>query len=347
MLPFNQESTVSAISALIYWGQHNPNKFYTDSQGNIVPVRSSKVGEIFSHEGKIHFKKKLDDNTWIDTSVEIDSIKEALNTADPLNNPGISDLVAFLADKRLNVNKQLLTDSSSMYFHPKVTKTEKGYEFGFTPYDNYQSFLIKKVLTTSAPVKENFPKFGNRMIVFKSENRVKPKISDKFVNPKEEVGPKEPKKKARATTAAQQATEATQASGSNAVANLLFGNITPEQQSQAAANFQKNVQESLQNDPNQLALLSALFSGNPAAVNSVIMGNLTSEETASKNELSSESKGSLASMFGQKQQVAPEASQSNRPKNLFNDVDTNGASITGDPKVDKTIEDQKNNCPPK
>ena len=62
---------------------------------------------------------------------------------------------------------------------------------------------------------------------------------------------------------------------------------------------------------------------------------------------SSESKGSLASMFGQAQQAAPEAPQSNRPKNLFNDVDTSGASITGDPKVDKTIEDQKNNCPPK
>jgi hypothetical protein len=186
------------------------------------------------------------------------------------------------------------------------------------------------------------------MIVFKSENRVKPKISDKFVNPKEEIGPKEPKKKARATTAAQPAAEATQTSGSNAVANLLFGNLTPEQQSQASANFQKSITETIENDPNQLALLNALFSGNPAAVNSVIMGNLTSEEAASKNELSSESKGSLASMFGKKAtEVTTEASQSNRPKTLFGDVDTSGSSITGDPKVDKTIEDQKNNCTPK
>ena len=344
MLPFNQESTVSAITSLIYWGQHSKDKLYTDAQGNLVPVRSKGIGEIFSHDGKIFFKKKLDDNTWIDTFVEIQSIKEALDTKDPLNNSGIYDLVSFLSDKRLNVNKQLLTDNSSMYFHPTVVKTEKGYTFEFKPYDNYQSFLLKDALTTSAPVKENFPKFGNRMIVFKSENRVKPKLSDKFVNPKEEVGPKEPKKKARATTAAQPAAETAQATGSNKVANLLFGNITPEQQNQASANFKKGIADAVENDPNQLALLNALLSGNPAAINSVMMANLTSEQMASQNQLSTESKSSLASMFGQAQQAAPEAPQSNRPKNLFNDVDTSGSSITGDPKVDNTINDQRENC---
>jgi hypothetical protein len=344
MLPFNKESTISAISALIYWGQHNKDKFYTNAQGEIVPVRSGGVGEIFAHDGKIFFKKKLDDNTWVDTFVEIQSIKEALDTKDPLNNSGIYDLVSFLSDKRLNVNKQLLTDDSSMYFHPTVTKTEKGYTFEFKPYDNYQAFLLKDVLTTSAPVKENFPKFGNRMIVFKSENRVKPKLNNKFVNPKEEVGPKERKKKAKDTTAGQPAAASAPATGSNAVANLLFGNITAEQQAQASSNFQKGVQETLQNDPSKLELLNALFSGNPDALNSVIMSNLTSEEVAAKNQLSPESKSSLASMFGQRQQDAPEAPPSTRPKSLFPDVNTSGSSITGDPKVDTKINDQEEFC---
>jgi len=333
MLPFNQESTVSAISALIYWGQHNKNKFYTDSQGVAVPIQSSKVGEIFSHEGKIYFKKKLDDSTWIDTSVEIESIKNALNTADPLNNSGISDLVAFLADKRLNVNKQLLTDDTSMYFHPTVTKTEKGYNFGFTAYDNYQSFLIKKVLTTSAPVKENFPKFANRMIVFKSENRVKPKLSDKFVNPKEEIGPKQPKKKTKKenAAAATPATPGTAAAAKSTGVNLLFGNLSDEQREQAAKSF--------------AAVLSE--NSGPVDLQAFIMNNLvnnTSKEASTQNQLSTESKGSLASMFGQAQQPAAETSQSSRPKTLFGDVDTSGASITGDAKVDTTINDQKENC---
>jgi len=333
MLPFNQESTISAISTLIYRGQHNKNKFYTDSQGVSVPIQSSKVGEIFSHEGKIFFKKKLDDSTWIDTSVEIEAIKNALNTADPLNNSGISDLVAFLADKRLNVNKQLLTDSTSMYFHPIVTKTEKGYNFGFTAYDNYQSFLIKKVLTTSAPVKENFPKFANRMIVFKSENRVKPKLSDKFVNPKEEIGPKQPKKKTKKenATPTTPATPGTAAAAKSTGVNLLFGNLSDEQREQAAKSF--------------AAVLSE--NSGPVDLQAFIMNNLvnnTSKEASTQNQLSTESKGSLASMFGQAQQPAAETSQSSRPKTLFGDVDTSGASITGDAKVDTTINDQKENC---
>jgi len=339
MLPFNQESTVSAITSLIYWGQHNKDKFYTDAQGNVVPVRSGGVGEIFSHDGKIFFKKKLDDNTWIDTFIEIQSIKEALDTKDPLNNSGIYDLVSFLSDKRLNVNKQLLTDNSSMYFHPTVVKTEKGYTFEFKPYDNYQSFLLKDALTTSAPVKENFPKFGNRMIVFKSENRVKPKLSDKFVNPKEEVGPKEPKKKARAKKeeSAEPKTE-----GKKSQKDLFLGDVDKEKLEEARKKDAAEIKE--------VVARKGKFN-----LESMISGNLVKEgeessssaEAAAENELSPESKSSLASMFGQKQQAAPEASQSNRPKNLFNDVDTSGSSITGDPKVDKTIEDQKNNCPPK
>jgi len=339
MLPFNQESTVSAITSLIYWGQHNKDKFYTDAQGNVVPVRSGGVGEIFSHDGKIFFKKKLDDNTWIDTFIEIQSIKEALDTKDPLNNSGIYDLVSFLSDKRLNVNKQLLTDNSSMYFHPTVVKTEKGYTFEFKPYDNYQSFLLKDALTTSAPVKENFPKFGNRMIVFKSENRVKPKLSDKFVNPKEEVGPKEPKKKARAKKeeSAEPKTE-----GKKSQKDLFLGDVDKEKLEEARKKDAAEIKE--------VVARKGKFN-----LESMISGNLVKEgeessssaEAAAENELSTESKSSLASMFGQKQQAAPEASQSNRPKNLFNDVDTSGSSITGDPKVDKTIEDQKNNCPPK
>jgi hypothetical protein len=338
MLPFNQESTVSAITSLIYWGQHNKDKFYTDAQGNVVPVRSGGVGEIFSHDGKIFFKKKLDDNTWVDTFVEIQSIKEALDTKDPLNNSGIYDLVSFLSDKRLNVNKQLLTDNSSMYFHPTVVKTEKGYTFEFKPYDNYQSFLLKDALTTSAPVKENFPKFGNRMIVFKSENRVKPKLSDKFVNPKEEVGPKEPKKKARAKKeeSAEPKTE-----GKKSQKDLFLGDIDKEKLEEARKKDAAEIKE--------VVARKGKFN-----LESMISGNLVKEgeessssaEAAAENELSPESKSSLASMFGQKQQAVPEAQQSNRPKNLFNDVDTSGSSITGDPKVDKTIEDQKNNCPP-
>jgi len=334
MLPFNQESTVSAISALIYWGQHNQNKFYTNSQGVTVPIKSSKVGEIFSHEGKIHFKKKLDDSTWIDTSVEIEAVKNALATNDPLNNPGISDLVAFLANKRVNVNKQLLTDSSSMYFHPMVTKTTEGYEFGFTPYDNYQSFLIKKVVTTSAPVKENFPKFANRMVVFKSENRVKPRLSDKFVNPKEEIGPKEKKKAAAKKTAGSAvAPNAPVVSAENKTGtDLLFGTMTKEQRDEASANFKSLLEQN----------------SGPVDLQAFIMNNLvgkSSKEAAAENQLSAESK-SLASMFGQ-QQAVPGAPPSTRPKNLFPDVDTSGASITGDPKVDITIKDQENNCPPK
>lgn len=330
MLPFNQESTVSAISALIYWGQHNQNKFYTNSQGVAVPIKSSKVGEIFSHEGKIHFKKKLDDSTWIDTSVEIEAVKNALATNDPLNNPGISDLVAFLADKRVNVNKQLLTDDSSMYFHPMVTKTAEGYEFGFTPYDNYQSFLIKKVVTTSAPVKENFPKFANRMIVFKSENRVKPRLSDKFVSTKEEIGPKE-KKKAISTKNAAAAPAAPVANAEKKTGtDLLFGTMTKEQRDEASANFASLLEQN----------------SGPVDLQAFIMNNLvgkSSKETAAENQLSAESK-SLASMFGQRQQAAPEAPPSTRPKELFPDVNTSGASITGDPKVDGTINDQKEFC---
>lgn len=339
MLPFNKESTVSAITSLIYWGQHNKDKFYTDAQGNVVPVRSEGVGEIFSHDGKIFFKKKLDNNTWVDTFVEIQSIKEALDTKDPLNNSGIYDLVSFLADKRLNVNKQLLTDDSSMYFHPTVAKTEKGYTFQFKPYDNYQSFLLKDALTTSAPVKENFPKFGNRMIIFKSENRVKPKLSDKFVNPKEEVGPKQPRKKAKAK---KEESVEPKTESKKSQKDLFLGDVNQEKLEEARKKDDAEIKEVVARKGK--FDLAAMIAGNLVKEGEE---SSSSTEAASENELSSESKSSLASMFGQKQQVAPEASQSNRPKTLFGDVDTSGSSITGDPKVDKTIEDQKNNCPPK
>ena len=193
MLPFNKTSNVSAITSLIYWGKHNDN-FYTDSQGNKIPMTSGKVGEIFYHEGQIYFKRKAGENNWVDTSISINAVKQALASKDPLQDPIIADLITFLADKRVNVNKELLSnDGGSLYFHPTVTKTATGYEFGFQSFDSYQEFLLsgsgkfKEALTTSVPTKENFPKFANKMIVFKSTGRIVPFIKEEFVEPKEEA----------------------------------------------------------------------------------------------------------------------------------------------------------------
>jgi hypothetical protein len=336
MLPFNQESTVSAISSLIYWGQHNDNKFYTDPQGKAIPVTSKKVGEIFSHDGKIYFKKKLDDNTWIDTFVEIQSIKDALATSDPLNNPGIYDLVSFLSDKRLNVNKQLLTDDSSMYFHPTVVKTEKGYDFKFTAYDNYQSFLLKNVLTTNAPVKENFPKFANRMIVFKSENRIKPKLSESFVNPKEEVGPKERKKKSKAKTEDKTETKETK---KDETKNLFLGDVSEEKLKEIREKDEAEIKATIAKKGK--FDLSAMIAGNLVREEET---SETSEEASKSTQLSPESKESLASKFGKPSETTSITPQVTPTKSLFNDVNTDGVSITGDSKVDKTINDQSNFC---
>ena len=217
MLPFNSKSNVSAITSLIYWGKHNED-FYTDAQGNRLPMTTNKVGEIFYHEGQIYFKRKTQDGTWIDTSTNINTIREALLSSNPLQDPRISDLISFLADKRLNVNKELLSeDAGGLYFHPTVTKTAEGYQFGFQSFDSYQDFLLsgsgkfQEALTTSVPVKENFPKFANKMIVFKSTGRIAPFIKEEFVEPKEEA-PAPSKRKAatkgKATPAAKTTTSA-------------------------------------------------------------------------------------------------------------------------------------------
>jgi len=212
MLPFNKTSNVSAITSLLYWGKHNDN-FYTDAQGNKVPMTTSKVGEIFYHEGQIYFKRKTSDGTWVDASVNINALKQALSSSNPLQDPAISDLVSFLADKRINVNKELLdTDGGSLYFHPTVTKTATGYEFTFQSFDSYQEFLLsgsskfKEALTTNVPTKENFPKFANKMIVFKSTNRITPFIKEEFVEPKEEAPAAKRRKPTKVKTSAKATT---------------------------------------------------------------------------------------------------------------------------------------------
>lgn len=221
MLPFNSKSNVSAITSLIYWGKHNED-FYTDAQGNKVPMTTNKVGEIFYHEGQIYFKRKTQDGTWIDTSTNINTIREALLSANPLQDSRISDLVSFLADKRLNVNKELLSeDAGGLYFHPTVTKTAEGYQFGFQSFDSYQDFLLsgsgkyKEALTTSVPVKENFPKFANKMIVFKSTGRIAPFIKEEFVEPKEEAPAPSKRKAATKAKAIPAAKTTTSAAGSD------------------------------------------------------------------------------------------------------------------------------------
>jgi hypothetical protein len=185
--PFSKASTGSAITSLLYWGKHTDDS-YINAEGKEIPISSNKVGEIFAHEGNIYFKKKVDKGVWIDSSVSIDSLKEAMKSENPLQDPAIRDLVDFLADKKVNVNKQLLLSKedkmkTSLYFHPKVTKTAEGYEFTYDTYNSYAEFLIKNVLTTTVNNEENFPKFANRQIVFRSKNQLKPDISESFVKP--------------------------------------------------------------------------------------------------------------------------------------------------------------------
>ena len=187
MLPFNSESNVSAITSLLYWGRQL-DKNYIDQQGKEIPIASDKVSEIFYHNGEIHFKKKLEDGKWIQTSLDILTLKKALASTNPLQNPLIGDLVTYLADKRLNVNKQLLGENTpNLYFHPQVKRTADGkYEMSYKSYPSYRSFLVDSVLRTSLPSKDNFPKFANKMIVFKrvSEgNTIKVQLNENFIKP--------------------------------------------------------------------------------------------------------------------------------------------------------------------
>jgi hypothetical protein len=187
MLPFNSESNVSAITSLLYWGRQL-DKNYIDQQGNEIPIASDKVSEIFYHNGEIHFKKKLEDGKWIQTSLDILTLKKALASKDPLQNPLIEDLVTYLADKRLNVNKQLLGENTpNLYFHPVVKRTADGkYEMSYKSYPSYRIFLVDSVLRTSLPSVDNFPKFANKMIVFKriSEgNTIKVQLNENFIKP--------------------------------------------------------------------------------------------------------------------------------------------------------------------
>jgi hypothetical protein len=187
MLPFSSESNVSAITSLLYWGRQL-DKTYIDEQGNEVPIASNKVSEIFYHNGEIQFKKKLDTGKWIQTSLDVLTLKKALASKDPLQNPLIADLVTYLADKRLNVNKQLLGENTpNLYFHPQVKRTADGkYEMSYKSYPSYRSFLVDSVLRTSLPSVDNFPKFANKMIVFKrvSEgNTIKVQLNENFTKP--------------------------------------------------------------------------------------------------------------------------------------------------------------------
>jgi predicted nucleic acid-binding Zn-ribbon protein len=202
--PFSSTSTGSAITSLLYWGKHTED-FYVNAEGKQVPISSNKVGEIFAHEGNIYFKKKVSKGVWIDSSISIDALKTALESPNPFQDPGIRDLVDFLADKRVNVNKQLLLTKddkmkNSLYFHPKVTRTATGYEFTYDTYNSYAEFLIKDVLTTTVNNEENFPKFANRQIVFRSKNLLKPDLSEKFVQPETTARPAPMKKKNSAAT---------------------------------------------------------------------------------------------------------------------------------------------------
>lgn len=189
LLPFNKENNVSAITSLLYWGKQTDEK-YIDAQGNEIPVASDKVSEIFYHNGEIHFKKRIEDGTFLQTSIDIMNIRKALLSANPLQNPLLQDLVTYLADKRLNVNKQLLTEnaSSGIYFHPEVKRTADGYVLNYKSYDSYRKFLADSVLTTSVPTDNNFPKFANKMITFKragTKDSLGIQISDTFKKPSE------------------------------------------------------------------------------------------------------------------------------------------------------------------
>ena len=194
MLPFNKNNTVSAITSLLYWGKQN-DETYINEQGEEVPLSSNKVSEIYYSGGQIFFKKKMDTGTWVQTSINIMAIKEAFNSPNPLQNPLVQELVTYLSDKKLNVNKQLLTanSESGIYFHPKLVKSEKGYELQYDSYDSYRYFLLKsanKVLTSSSPIKENFPKFANKMLVFNrvgTDNSIGIQVTENYAKPSERV----------------------------------------------------------------------------------------------------------------------------------------------------------------
>lgn len=194
MLPFNKDNTVSAITSLLYWGRQN-DETYINEQGEKIPLSSDKVSEIYYNAGEIWFKKKMENGQWVQTSLNIMAIKEAFKSTNPLQSPLVQELVTYLSDKRLNVNKQLLTPNSEsgLYFHPKLVKTPTGYQLEYDSYPSYRYFLLKsknKVLTTNSSSIENFPKFANKMLVFNrvgTDNSIGIQITENFIKPNEKV----------------------------------------------------------------------------------------------------------------------------------------------------------------
>ena len=172
-------SNISIISSLIYWGQYK-REFYTGQDGKKIPGAGKHKGEIFVESGILYFKDP-NNNLETLTGISLKELGKAIQTGTVFTSSKFQNLIKFLSNKRLNVNKELLSNKG-LFFYPSIKVKDGKIVTTYETFTNYQEFLLKgksnapSVLSTTATSKNT----ANRQIIFDTNLESIPKLySDK------------------------------------------------------------------------------------------------------------------------------------------------------------------------
>ena len=163
----------SLMSKLIYYG---PDKVGQD--GKTIKQNPRRI---YFSGGKLYFGEK---------SIPVSEIKTS------------TELKEFLADLRLNVNKNLLSKKGKYVYPVKVVKDNAGnLELEYGVENSYEDYLLnKEVIALSLPTKDsNMPKFEQGHVKF--ENRLINDVKETAVEKKEKPIAEEPSEETEFTEA--------------------------------------------------------------------------------------------------------------------------------------------------
>ena len=150
----DQEKNNNVISRLIYWGRNSksPNEIYID--------KGEVIFKVLTIDGEYVYKK--------------------LAVSDVLDKSKNAELVAWLSDRHLNINRSLASKSEKLiYFHPVLEKGVVTFKYR----NGYSNYLIENDMIESNIVDNKNPNtkniiFANKYITFAEDSQGIPSIKN-------------------------------------------------------------------------------------------------------------------------------------------------------------------------